>query len=169
MTTTNYQRVTEGLQTLTAVLAPHVARELRAKLADEWWPLGVFDVLYESQRRDLPATGEDDALIARLDPARCLLLMDLHWNDLFRRKLSREHRTWIKELIATRNKWAHAGLVDMADEDAWRALDTMTRLIEQMDAEATERLRALARTVRYGTDQHLVPDRRGTAAMSRRV
>ena len=65
---------------------------------------GVFDVLYESQRRDLPATGEDDALIARLDPARCLLLMDLHWNDLFRRKLSREHRTWVKELIATRNK-----------------------------------------------------------------
>ncbi len=169
MTTTNYQRVTEGLQTLTAVLAPYVARELRAKLADEWWPRGVFDVLYESQRRDLPATGEDDALIARLDPARCLLLMDLHWNDLFRRKLSREHRTWIKELIAMRNKWAHAGLIDMADEDAWRALDTMTRLIEQMDAEATERLRALARTVRYGTDQHLVPDRRGTAAMSRRV
>ena len=22
---------------------------------DEWWPCGVFDVLYESQRRDLPA------------------------------------------------------------------------------------------------------------------
>ena len=152
MTTTNHQRVTEGLQTLTAVLAPYVARELRAEFADEWWPGGVFDVLYESQRRDLPAAGEDDALIARLDPARCLLLMDLHWNDLFRRKLSREHGTWVKELIATRNKWAHAGLVDMADEDAWRALDTMTRLIEQMDAEATESLRALARTVRYGTE-----------------
>ena len=152
MTTTNHLRVTEGLQTLTGVLAPYVARELRAELADEWWPRGVFDVLYESQRRDLPAAGEDDALIARLDPARCLLLMDLHWNDLFRRKLSREHRTWVKELIATRNKWAHAGLVDMADEDAWRALDTMTRLIEQMDAEATESLRALARTVRYGTE-----------------
>ena len=148
----NHRRVTEGLHVLTGVLAPYVARELRAKLADEWWPRGVFDVLFESQRRDLPAAGEDDVLIARLDPARCLLLMDLHWNDLFRRKLSREHRTWIKELIATRNKWAHAGLVDMADEDAWRALDTMTRLVEQMDAEATERLRALARTVRYGTE-----------------
>ena len=148
----NHQRVTEGLQALTGVLAPYVARELRTKHADEWWPRGVFDVLYENQRRDLPAAGEDDALIARLDPARCLLLMDLHWNDLFRRKLSREHRTWVKELMATRNKWAHAGLVDMADEDAWRALDTMTRLVEQIDAEATERLRALARTVRYGTE-----------------
>ena len=110
------------------------------------------DVLYENQRRDLPAAGEDEELIANLDAARCLRLMDVQWNDLFRRKLSREHRTWINELIATRNKWAHAGLVDMADEDAWRAIDTMTRLVEQIDADATERLRALARTVRYGTE-----------------
>ena len=31
----NHQRVTEGLHALTGVLAPCVARELRAKLADE--------------------------------------------------------------------------------------------------------------------------------------
>ena len=150
--TSNFQRVTEGLQTLNAVLAPYVARELRAHFSDDWWRRGVLDVLYESQRRDLPAAGEDEELIARLDAARCLRLMDLQWNDLFRRKLSRDHRTWLKELISTRNKWAHSGLVDTADEDAWRALDTMTRLIEQIDADATERLRTLARTVRYGTE-----------------
>jgi hypothetical protein len=34
--TTNYQRVTEGFQTLTEVLAPYVAGELRAKYGDEW-------------------------------------------------------------------------------------------------------------------------------------
>ena len=90
-------------------------------------------------------------LIPKLDAARCLILMDVQWNELFRRKLGREHRTWIKELITTRNKWAHQGLLDMADEDAWRALDTMTRVVEQLDSEATEKLRTLARTVRYGT------------------
>ena len=150
--TTNHQRVTEGLQIVTEVLAPHVAGELRARFADEWWDQGVLRVLYDNQKRDLPAGGEDGELIPRLDAARCLVLMDVQWNDLFRRKLGREHRTWIKELIATRNKWAHKGLLDMADEDAWRALDTMTRLVEQMDSEAAERLRALARTVRYGTE-----------------
>lgn len=150
--TPNHQRVTEGFQVLTSVLAPYVTGELRARFSDEWWERGVLQALYESQRRDLPATGEDEELVTRLDAARCLRLMDVHWHDLFRRKLSREHRTWIKELIATRNKWAHAGLVDMADEDAWRALDTMTRLVEQIDAEATERLRSMARTVRYGTE-----------------
>ena len=150
--TTNYQRVTEGLQILTAILAPYVATELRARFSDEWWSRGVLDVLHENQRRGLPVAGEDEELTAKLDAARCLRLMDIQWNEFFRRKLSPDHRTWVKELISTRNKWAHAGLVDMADEDAWRALDTMTRLVEQIDAEATVRLRTLARTVRYGTE-----------------
>ena len=150
--TSNHQRVTEGFQTLTEVLAPYVARELGAKYGEEWWNQGVLRVLYDNQKRDLPPDGEDEELIHQLDAARCLILIDVQWDDLFRRKLSREHRTWIKELLATRNKWAHKGLLDMSDEDAWRALDTMTRLIEQMDSEATERLRALARTVRYGTE-----------------
>jgi predicted AAA+ superfamily ATPase len=149
---TNHQRVTEGFDILTGVLAPYVARELRAKYQDEWWDQGVLRVLHENQRRDLPADGEDEELTHKLDPARCLILVDAQWDDLFRRKLSREHRTWIKELVGTRNKWAHKGLLDMADEDAWRALDTMTRLVEQIDSEAAERLRVLARTVRYGTE-----------------
>jgi hypothetical protein len=149
---TNHQRVTEAFQITTEVLAPYVAAEIRAKYGEEWWNQGVLRVLSENQRRDLPPDGEDDELVHRLDAGRCLILIDFQWDDLFRRKLSREHRTWVKELIATRNKWAHKGLLDMADEDAWRALDTMTRMVEQIDAEATERLRRLARSVRYGTE-----------------
>ena len=149
--TSNYQRVTEGLHILTEVLAPYVARELRVKYADKWWDRGVLGILYDTQKRGLPMSGSDDELIHSLDAARCLILIDVQWHNTFRRKLSREHRTWIKELITTRNKWAHRGLLDMVDEDAWRALDTMTRLVEQMDSEATERLRVLARRVRYGT------------------
>ncbi|MYB35869.1 MAG: ATP-binding protein [Gammaproteobacteria bacterium] len=148
----NYQNVTEGLRILTGVLAPYVAGELRARFGEAWWEQGVLGVLYEQQKRDLPARGDDEELTRSLDAAQCLILMDVQWNDWFRRKLDREHRTWVKELIATRNRWAHSGLVDTADEDAWRALDTMTRLVEQMDSEATESLRTLARTVRYGTE-----------------
>ena len=147
----NHQRITEGLHILTEVLAPYVAGELRARMGDSWWNQGVLEVLYDNQKRELPLAGEDAELIQSLDAARCLILIDVQWHDLFRRKLSREHRNWIKELISTRNKWAHKGLFDTSDEDAWRALDTMTRLVEQMDSEATERLRALARKVRYGT------------------
>ena len=65
-TDTNYPRVTEGLRTLTAVLAPYVAQELRAALGGEWWSRGVLGVLHENQRRDLPAAGPDGELIAKL-------------------------------------------------------------------------------------------------------
>ncbi len=152
MTTTNHQRVTVGFDILTRVLAPYISEELRARFGDEWWERGVLGILHEHQRRNLPICGEDTELITTLDVARCLILMDVQWNDLFRRKLDREYRTWIKELSVTRNKWAHKGLLDVADEDAWRALDTMTRITEHMDSSATEQLRKLARQVRYGTD-----------------
>lgn len=157
MSTTNYQRVTEGLRILTVVLAPYVARELRAKFGDEWWSRGVLGVLRQEQQRDLPAAGADEELRAKLDAARCLYLMDVQWHDPFRRKLSGEHRSWIKELIRTRNRWAHAGPLDWVDEDAWRALDTMIRLVEPLDTEAAERLRVLARAVRYRTAGSSVP------------
>ena len=61
--TSNHQRVTEGLQILTEVLAPYVAGELRTRFADEWWGQGVLNVLYDNQKRDLPTAGEDDELV----------------------------------------------------------------------------------------------------------
>ena len=118
------------------MLAPYVAAELRVRYADEWWDQGMLRVLYDDQKRSLPPGGEDDELIPALGAGRCLI--DAQWNELFRRKLGCEHRTWVKELGATRNKWAHKGLLDMQDEDAWRALDTMPRLVEHIDAEAVE-------------------------------
>lgn len=148
---TNHQRVTEGFNILTSVLAPFVRQELVARFRDEWWDQGVLRILFDTYRRDLPEAGDDDELMHVLDAARCLIVIDQNWDQVFKRKLSRDHRTWVKELQTTRNKWAHKGLLDLPDEDAWRALDTMTRVIEQIDAEATEKLRQLARTVRYGT------------------
>ena len=40
--TRNYLRITEGFQILDTVLAPYVARELRAQFRDAWWRVGVF-------------------------------------------------------------------------------------------------------------------------------
>ena len=147
----NYQLVTKGFQILTEFLAPYVVQQLQLQFKQDWWKSGVLDVLYDDQKRDLPATGEWAALVDKLDAARGLLLIDVNWNTVFKLKLSREHRNWVKELITTRNKWAHKGTGDFEDADAWRALDTMARLMEQIDADATESLRELARQVRYGT------------------
>lgn len=146
--TTNYQRVTQGFEILTKALAPFVVRVLRAAHGEQWWRLGVLQVLYDNQKRDLPTNGDDKILISKLDVARCLRLITIHWPGLFSSKLKREHRTWLNELIDTRNKWAHQGPLDMQDDDAWRALDTMKRLVEPIDTKATEELSRVADSVR---------------------
>ena len=149
--TTNHQRVSEGLRALTSVLGPFVARELRKHFSDRWWHTGVLERLYENQRQGLPTGGKDDVLAASLDAARSLRLIDLWWNEIFRNELEREARTWVHVVIAMRNRWAHVGRDDMTDEDAWRALDSVIRLLEPIDATAVDPLRGLADAVRYGT------------------
>ena len=106
-------------------------------------------MLREDHRLDFPASGKDYELIRKLDAGTCLRLMHLHWRDIFQNKFRRERRTrsWVHELIETRNSWAHTGHEDWTSDNAGRALDTMIRLVEQIDTRATERLRTLHRTV----------------------
>jgi predicted AAA+ superfamily ATPase len=146
----NHTLVTKAFQALRQALAPYIVHELSYTLGAKWWQTGVLDRLYEEQKRDLPQQGDKGALEKSLDIQRCLLLFDLSWNEVFRKKLSIDHRTWGKELIGVRNRWAHLGGQDFSDDDTWRALDTMSRLCEQLDAEATENIRALLREFRYG-------------------
>ena len=149
--TSNFQRITEGLEIVNRALAPFVGRELKAKYGVAWWKDAVLAVLREHQKHGLPTAGKDDELMHSLDLGRSLILVDQNWSYLFRTKLSRECRSWIKELMQTRNKWAHKGLQDMTDEDAWRALDTMIRIVQEIEGASTDRLRELARAVRFRT------------------
>ena len=95
----NYVRVAKGFDILTNSLAPYVAREfIIAYGPDRWWQDGVLNKLYEDQKRNLPETGDFDTLVDSLDIALCLLLADIQWNDVFRKKLSKDCRTWLNEL-----------------------------------------------------------------------
>lgn len=147
----NHVYVSKGFRILLKSLAPYIARELVNEFGEEWWKVAVLDILYDDQKRDLPTTGKWGDLVDSLDIARCLLLFDLHWQRVFRKKLSIDHRTWAKELVGVRNKLAHLGGGDFSDNDTWRALDTMSRLCEQIDPESTEEIRSLLRTLRYGS------------------
>ncbi|WP_165173327.1 DUF499 domain-containing protein [Adlercreutzia sp. ZJ242] len=148
----NYVRVAKGFDILTNSLAPYVAREfIIAYGPDHWWQDGVLDKLYEDQKRNLPTSGDFDTLVDSLDIALCLLLADIQWNDVFRKKLSKDCRTWLNELRTTRNKWAHRGSQDINDNDTWRALDTMSRFCEQIDPDGAADINALLREARYGS------------------
>ena len=146
----NYEIISKGFRFLLAALAPYIARELRAEYGKNWWQDAVIDTLYDEQKRGLPLIGDEKTLVNSLDIQRCLLLFELYWQDVFRKRLSQDHRTWAKELVGFRNKLAHIGGQDFNDEDTWRALDTMSRLCEQIDPENTENIRAMLRELRYG-------------------
>lgn len=147
----NHEMVNTGFRHVLKALAPYIARELKAAYGEDWWQDGVIDRLTPDQQRGLPLTGEESELVNALDVLRCLQLMDWQWNEVFRKKLANDHRSWAKELIGVRNKWAHAGQEDFDEAYTWRALDTMSRLIDQIDDGESEHIRELIRIVRYGS------------------
>ena len=147
----NHTTVAQGFRSLLGAMAPYIARELEMEFGKSWWNDAVIDKLFDDQKRDLPPSGDWGTLVDALDIQRCLLLFDLYWNQVFRKKLSIDHRTWAKELVGVRNKLAHIGGQDFSDDDTWRALDTMARLCEQLDPESSEEIRELLRESRYGS------------------
>jgi predicted AAA+ superfamily ATPase len=148
----NSKTISDAFAVLRDTLAPYIGRELGIEFgSDLWWPNNVMKTLRDEQKRDLPKEGDFETLTRSLDIARCLLLFDLFWQGVFRKKLSIDHRTWAKELIGFRNRLAHIGGQDFSADDTWRALDTMSRLCEQLDSENAEKIRALLRTSRYGS------------------
>jgi len=150
----NHVLVSKGFRILLGGFAPYIARELGNEFGGKrWWEEGVLNVLYADQKRDLPLSGEWAELVDSLDIACCLRLFDLHWGAIFRKKLSLDHRTWAKELMGTRNKLAHIGGNDFSDDDTWRALDTMSRLCDQIDPDSAEDIRSLLREFRYGSER----------------
>ncbi len=148
----NYVREARGFDVLLRSLVPYEVRELIMEYGpNDWWQKGVLDDLHDDQRRALPATGTFEELCDSLDVMAALRILDFQWTRVFRRKLPKDCRTWAIELKGTRNKWAHRGSQDISDNDTWRALDTMSRLCEQIDPEGTEEINALLREARYGS------------------
>ncbi len=149
--TQNHELISRSFRSLLQALAPYVCTTLRLSCGDAWWKTGVMDRLFDDQKRNLPESGPDETLCSSLDIQRCLLLVDLHWQEVFRKRLSPDSRSWVKELINVRNRLAHMGAEDFNNDDTWRALDTMSRLCEKISPEATEEIRALLRQLRYGS------------------
>ena len=148
----NHLTISQGFDTLLGAFAPYVGSELILEYGKDWWNTGVLDALYDDQKFNLPNSGNNEKLLKSLDIQRCLILFDKHWQNVFRKKLSVDHRTWAKELSSTRNKLAHKGTEDFSDDDTWRALDTMSRLCEQINSEKSEEIRALLRKQKYGSE-----------------
>ena len=146
----NHDLLTKGFDRLLELLAPYIMRELIQTYGADFWQTGVLGKLYDDQRRDLPTSGKPSELAKSLDIAKCLLLIEINWREVFGKKLPRDCKNYVIELKGKRNEWAHKGIEDVTDSNAFRALDTMSRLAEQIDPEVAGDINALLRQVRYG-------------------
>ncbi|MBR7025528.1 MAG: TerD family protein [Selenomonadaceae bacterium] len=132
--------------TLREILAPYVAKELFDNYGkDSWWTEGVLNVLHDYRKTDLPPGGDYAELVESLDIHRCLLLIEIHWRNIFGKKQPRKYLDWVRELKNVRNEWAHTHWKNFDERYTTRALDTMLLLCEKLDDENVNKLRDMLR------------------------
>ncbi len=128
MALSNRERVGRAFELLGAGLGPWIDRRMRSSSSSggDWLPI------FAASARP-PVTGP-----ASLgDPALQLRVLTESWDTAFRSELSRADRNLVFELRDVRNRWAHNEAFSV--DDAYRALDSVERLLVAVDAgEATE-------------------------------
>ena len=124
MAVTNHERVGKGLELLRAGLGPFVERELKQAVQ--------AGNLSGHRRKEIA----DDPMFRRpsseWDVAVVLRLIWDNWHDAFSGTLGRSDRSLVSELRDHRNKWAHQE--PFSSDDAYRALDSVQRLLTSISA-----------------------------------
>lgn len=148
--------VNEAFTTLLPKIADFVGEELSTAFGEDWW-VKVRSIL-SNNAQNLPESGSYQELVASLDLASCLQLINAptNWEEVFRKRFpknSKSFRAWINELHEIRNKTAHLGSADMEKDDADRALDTAARICEPLDPKTATEIRKLLRRFRYGEQE----------------
>ncbi len=132
MALSNRDRVGRAFELLAAGLGPYVDRRMRAtnRRGGDWlqaWAASASP----------PVRGN----VSLNDPALLLRVMAESWEAAFRDELTRSDRNLVFELRDVRNRWAHNDA--FSADDAYRAMDSIERLLTAIDArEAAEAGRA---------------------------
>lgn len=133
MSKTNHARVGEALDTLNKGLRPFVERELRAAFKDTWEQT-VSAILRKDGGAVKSATGGE----INWDTQNLLLIMWETWSGVFRNTLGHTERAIVSELREVRNRWAHQ--TAFSSDDAYRALDSIGRLLTAVSAPEAKEL-----------------------------
>ena len=126
MAISNYERVGKALDLLRAGLRPYFEREMRAAHGEKW--LDEAANTFAGGRLPRDAKGA-----VNWDTHALLSVMAGQWNSVFSKKLGKAERNLVEELRATRNDWAHQK--PFSTDDAYRALDSIHRLLSAISAE----------------------------------
>ncbi len=140
MTISNFERIGKCLHTLKEGLSPFVIQQFRATYSTTW-----KEQLKEVTKDDRFSVVSDDKI--DWDIQAVLNVMWFSWNEVFNKVLGHAECSFVSELKEIRNNWAHQQ--SFKTDDAYRAIDTMTRLLQaisspiapQLDQQKQELLR----------------------------
>jgi predicted AAA+ superfamily ATPase len=121
MALSNRDRIGKALESLNSGLKPFVEREMKAVHGEKWVQEALQSGLKEEQNWDTYAL---------------LTVMWNQWNAVFGKPLGRAERSIVNELRDVRNKWAHQEA--FTTDDAYRALDSIARLLTAISATEAE-------------------------------
>jgi ATP-dependent helicase HepA len=114
------------------VVAGVLERELPL-ISEDWWQSCVIDRLSISQQRLV--NERKVCSLSGLDLAGLLRIFDQNWNPLGSKlNLDQNARNWLKEAQGIRNRWAHLPPGGLRSEDAYRDIDTLSRLLGALGA-----------------------------------
>ena len=157
MAQSNHERVGKALEVLKAGLPAFVERELKSAHGTKWLATAKQVLGPGIQIGGTEISPDWDA-------AGLLRVMWECWNDVFGKTLGRAERSVVSELMESRNKWAHQK--PFSTDDAYRALDSMHRLLNAVGAgkEADELEAQKAELMRVKFDEQARHERRKTQA-----
>jgi predicted AAA+ superfamily ATPase len=158
MAITNSERVGKALDILKDGLRPYVERELKATYKDRW---------LETAKPSFPDwqhAGKDGKGL-NWDTQAILQVMCELWNDCFRKILGPSERNLAFELRDVRNKWAHQKA--FSTDDAYRAIDSISRLLAAVSAEQVEAVEHMkAEILRVKFDEQLRTQKRKESSIA---
>ncbi len=133
MAKSNHVRVGEALELLNKGLRPFVERELQAVHGDQWSETAAQALREDRGGVKSAKTGE-----LNWDTYNLLAVMWDQWNSVFRKTLGHTERALVSELRELRNRWAHQ--TPFSSDDAYRALDSIGRLLTAISAPEAKEL-----------------------------
>lgn len=133
MAKSNRDRISEILDALRDGLGPFVLREYKMFYRTNSFLGELENVLRRNNGyHDRDPISDVNQAIEKIDAPGWLKAMMFNWNEVFRSKLGHAERSYISELLSSRNDWAHQQ--SFTNDDAYRVADTATRLLQAIGA-----------------------------------
>jgi predicted AAA+ superfamily ATPase len=157
MAMTNQDRVGKALELLKVGLAPFVDRELNAAFGAQAHERAKFLLGTDKLQGHRP--------IIEWDAAALLRVMTAAWGDVFKPILGYAERAYVSEAWEARTRWAHQHPI--SSEDAYRALDSMARLLTSISANQADDINKLKAELQRSMYEQQVRDekRRGGGSL----